>query len=191
MDYKVIYDHADNADFKKKRPDPNLILVGDRIVIPDLTPGKSACATGATHTFTAKKMKRKLTVRVIDSDGNPVKAAAYKLKLGELVIEGKSDGDGNVKADIPIDAEEGAVEVGAWKWPLRVGHLNPMEETGDDISGVQSRLLNLGHGPGAVDGVMGKKTSAAIRAFQRDQGLEVDGEISPDLVSKLKEVYGC
>ena len=31
--YKPVYEHADNADFRKKRPDPAVIFPGDEIAI--------------------------------------------------------------------------------------------------------------------------------------------------------------
>ena len=34
-DWKTIYDHARNADFRKKRPNPNVIMPGDEIYVPD------------------------------------------------------------------------------------------------------------------------------------------------------------
>src|SRR4249920_494288 len=37
-DWHVIYDHPQNASFKTKRPNPNLIYPGDELFIPDLTP---------------------------------------------------------------------------------------------------------------------------------------------------------
>jgi hypothetical protein len=39
----------------------------------------------------------------------------------------------------------------------------------------QQWLTDAGYAPGAVDGKPGRKTEAAVRAFQKDHGLEVDG----------------
>ena len=36
-DWKTIYDHPNNREFRKKRPNPNLILPGDQLFIPDKT----------------------------------------------------------------------------------------------------------------------------------------------------------
>lgn len=33
--FRTIYDHPDNSEFKRKRPNPNLIFPSDRLVIPD------------------------------------------------------------------------------------------------------------------------------------------------------------
>ncbi len=48
---------------------------------------------------------------------------------------------------------------------------------GDDVRAAQSLLAHSGYDPGAVDGVFGARTVAAVVAFQRDAGLGVDGAI--------------
>jgi peptidoglycan hydrolase-like protein with peptidoglycan-binding domain len=45
----------------------------------------------------------------------------------------------------------------------------------DAIASLQLALKDQGFDPGKVDGVLGKNTKAAIRAFQRAHGLRVDG----------------
>ena len=49
--------------------------------------------------------------------------------------------------------------------------------SGVSISEVQTALERAGFDPGPVDGKMGKKTRAAIKAFQRAHGLKADGVI--------------
>lgn len=44
---------------------------------------------------------------------------------------------------------------------------------------VQNALIAAGFNPGSPDGVMGPRTRAAILAFQRAKGLEVDGIVGP------------
>ena len=53
------------------------------------------------------------------------------------------------------------------------------------IKKVQSHLSRLGYSPGPVDGIMGSKTRTAIKAFQRDRGLNVDGKIDEELIEHL------
>ena len=43
------------------------------------------------------------------------------------------------------------------------------------IKQIQCLLTYLGYSPGAIDGANGRNTQAAIRAFQADYGLTVDG----------------
>lgn len=52
---------------------------------------------------------------------------------------------------------------------------------------IQQLLDYLGYSPGAVDGIMGKNTRAAIQAFQAAEGLTVDGVAGANTQAKLKE----
>lgn len=57
---------------------------------------------------------------------------------------------------------------------------------GDDVRLVQQRLADLGYGQvGVVDGIFGPATDAAVRAFQQQQGLEVDGIVGPQTWARL------
>ena len=53
--------------------------------------------------------------------------------------------------------------------------------------GAQGRLRNLGYSVGAIDGVLGRRTDEALRAFQLDHGLEVTGELDDATRAKLAE----
>jgi hypothetical protein len=49
------------------------------------------------------------------------------------------------------------------------------------------RALNaLGYDVGAADGLVGLKTRAALRTWQRSRGLIADGYLTPDLVQRLR-----
>jgi N-acetylmuramoyl-L-alanine amidase len=50
---------------------------------------------------------------------------------------------------------------------------------------IQKCLQILGHDPGPVDGVMGKQTRLAIRSFQKERGLQVDGIVGPVTLGAL------
>lgn len=50
---------------------------------------------------------------------------------------------------------------------------------------MQERLAALGYNPGAIDGINGPNTQAAIKAFQRDKGIGVDGIVGPNTWRKL------
>jgi peptidoglycan hydrolase-like protein with peptidoglycan-binding domain len=53
------------------------------------------------------------------------------------------------------------------------------------VRGLQSRLRELGHEPGPVDGLLGPRTEGAILHFQRAQGLAVDGVVGPQTKASL------
>jgi hypothetical protein len=42
---------------------------------------------------------------------------------------------------------------------------------------IQAALVELGYDPGPIDGIWGRKTRSAVRAFQRDAGLVADGVV--------------
>src|SRR5215475_14495940 len=51
----------------------------------------------------------------------------------------------------------------------------PSGKSKDVILGLQKALKKVGYDPGPIDGIMGKKTSEALKQFQRDNGLAADG----------------
>lgn len=57
------------------------------------------------------------------------------------------------------------------------------------IARAQLLLTDLGYRPGAASGVAGAETEAAVRAFQANEGLSVDGRISAALLAQLDVAY--
>lgn len=55
------------------------------------------------------------------------------------------------------------------------------------VKQIQTALKNAGYNPGPIDGKMGKQTRDAIRAFQRANGLAVDGKVGKLTWALLKE----
>jgi peptidoglycan hydrolase-like protein with peptidoglycan-binding domain len=81
--------------------------------------------------------------------------------------------------------EPGAVE----PWPAGTGSAvedMPPLMAGAYVTGIQTELVVHGYDPGAVDGVLGPRTRHAIRAYQRDAGLAVDGLATKELLDHLK-----
>ena len=58
--------------------------------------------------------------------------------------------------------------------------------TCEDVASVQTRLIELGYAPGKVDGIIGPRTMAAIKAYQGDNALAVDGQVTDDLLVQLQ-----
>jgi hypothetical protein len=55
-----------------------------------------------------------------------------------------------------------------------------------DLVAVQQQLRDLGYLLGAADGVKGQQTTAAVMAFQRVNGLSVDGIVGPQTLGALR-----
>ena len=76
----------------------------------------------------------------------------------------------------------------AGKGPLRAP--KPARETPlsrAQVEEMQRLLAGLGFDPGEPDGVVGSKTRAALRAFQRRAKLAPDGYPTPELLAGLRQ----
>jgi localization factor PodJL len=73
-------------------------------------------------------------------------------------------------------------EQAAKQWAPQRTQSNPDEPL---VRFVQVALSELGYGSGTADGVMGKRTQAALRDFARREGLQTT-EITPELVQRLR-----
>jgi N-acetylmuramoyl-L-alanine amidase len=69
---------------------------------------------------------------------------------------------------------------------LRYDPERPMR--GDDVTGLQERLHELGYDAGPVDGVFGPETETGLRGFQRDYGLTADGTCGPATLRALRQL---
>ncbi len=56
---------------------------------------------------------------------------------------------------------------------------------GDDVKFVQVALNKNGFNCGTADGVFGQKTEKAVKAFQKANGLVVDGEVGKNTAAAL------
>ncbi len=83
----------------------------------------------------------------------------------------------------PVDARANSVDVpDAWVGPA---NNTASIDMGKAIRNIQAILNNNGFDAGKPDGQMGKKTVAAIKAFQTSVGQEPTGEITDQLVKEL------
>lgn len=58
-------------------------------------------------------------------------------------------------------------------------------DTGDKVKKVQKRLKALGYYSGSVDGDYGNGTKIAVKEFQKNNGLSVNGNVNSSTLSKL------
>jgi membrane-bound lytic murein transglycosylase B len=71
----------------------------------------------------------------------------------------------------------GTVQAG---WPLDEG---PLDESGR--TALQEGLTALGFSTGAADGVLGRQSRAAIRAYQKARGIPADGFATSSLLTRI------
>ena len=193
-DWHAIYDHPDNADFRKKRPNPNVIFPGDLLKIPDKGPKSVDRPTGGAYKFEIKVLKIMLRVIVKDEDGEPLAGKKWELAVDSGTYKGTTTGEGIVEQAVPQSDEAGDLTVfltddekaARYTWNVRIGHLDPVEE----IVGVQERLNNLGFYCGEADGEADDELTYAVRGFQDVAGLDKTGEIDDAFRAKLVEMHG-
>jgi N-acetylmuramoyl-L-alanine amidase len=194
--YHSIYDHPQNADFQKKRRNPNLICPGDILYIPELELKQHSCPTDALHSFRLSRPLVKLRIRLLDRERQPYKYKKYKIELesSSKTWSGQTTSKGLVEALIPADATAGKLQLwltdepdgqASMEMPMKIGHLDPA----DEITGVQARLNHLGFHCGAADGILGPKTSAALTRFQKRYKLNETGEMDGPTCDKLSELH--
>lgn len=82
------------------------------------------------------------------------------------------------------DTWRALVEAG-WRLGDRLLYETSPMLRGDDVRELQQRLTRLGFDTTWVDGVFGPRTSDAVREFQANTGLEVDGLAGPVVVEQL------
>lgn len=194
-DWRIICDHPQNAEFKRNRPNPNVIYPRDKIIVPDKELKEENCGTEQRHKFKLKAPRTLIRIVLEDEEGRAFSGKKYMLRVEDKIFQDTTDEDGLIEQEIPADAENG--ELTLWQDEkasgqgnsllLKIGHLDPVKEN----TGVQARLNNLGFDCGKVDGINGPKTKTAVRAFQEKYELTVDGIPGPQTQAKLKEVHGC
>jgi N-acetylmuramoyl-L-alanine amidase len=185
--YKSIYAHADNADLRAKRPNPNVIYPGDEIHIPDYKETPRSLATGQRHRIVMRCPSVKLRLRVRDSAGKSAAGCRYRLKVGELDEKNAVPASGIIEAVVPPSAKEGTLWV-YWSGDdepdpiqLAIGHLDPP----DSPTGYQARLTNLGYRRGEFSGKPGRKTRLGLSDFQADEELTVTGGVDDATIQQL------
>jgi N-acetylmuramoyl-L-alanine amidase len=190
--WKKIYQHPNNADFRQKRPNPDLIYPGDLIYVPDREDRHESGDTDRRHSYVYKKPKQVLRIAAEDMDGKRLRDQRYQLWIDGELSMGTTDGDGAIEKEISVLSAQGKLRIGDYQWELDIGHLNPMDENTPDqgLSGAQGRLLNLGYPVGPVDGIYGPKTQTALRYFQADEHLPETGQLDSATRAKLIAVHG-
>jgi hypothetical protein len=193
-DYQTIWNDPKNADLKKKRVNPNVLLPGDSIFIPDKELRQETKSTDQTHKFVMKTSGLKLRLTLEDQYEKPIANAACILTLGADTTNLTTDGSGKIEQDIQPDLHDGVLVIQDPQTPfnntqiaIKIGDLDPV----DEISGQIARLNNLGYFAGDPNQPDQTAFESAVEEFQCDNDLTVDGDCGPNTQSKLKQVHGC
>lgn len=190
VDYQVLWDHPNNAQLKARRKNPNTLVPGDSVFIPDKSAKEESRGTGAQHVFQTPLSPARLRLRFERFQEGPIAGAAYTLTVDGKISAGTTTAEGMVEEPIPPKAITGELRLDdlGITWKLDFGALQPI----DTVAGLQARLNSLAYDSGNVDNIKGPITTKATKAFQKDHDpLVVDGISGPKTQTALLEAYGC
>ncbi len=188
--WETIWYEPANAELRDARKDPNVLLAGDRVAVPLITPKEEPGESEQLHRFVRKGQPEMLRVRIL-RDGTPRINQPYTVEVAGAVYRGNTDATGKLQCPIPPNARRANLAVGTEpdidEYELELGRIDPISE----LSGVQGRLNNLGFDCGAVDGRWGPRTERALRDYQKHCQLEVTGQADDETRRCLQRDYGC
>ncbi len=187
----TIWNHPNNSDLRDLRPNPNVLLPGDQIFIPDRQEKNEVRSTSQVHTFTADIQTLRLALVIRDANSDPIPNEQCVLLVDDVFGSERetlnTTADGRIEKEISPAAEGGEVRVRGQVYFLKIGNLDPETEE----SGQRARLANLGYYFGEGADVDEDELRTAVEEFQCDQGLFVDGVCGPKTQTKLKQIHGC
>lgn len=108
---------------------------------------------------------------------------------GQLSAEQLKQADARVSGFKPVAIDEAANGIFR-EVPWSMPEVNSFAPTADLVRDAQSILGQLGYDVGTPDGDMGPKTRAAVKAFEKANGLPETGNVSGSLLDRLEAAAG-
>ena len=137
-----------------------------------------ACAQGTTPSGSTSSDKRD---RADQSGTMKSPATADDTKSGTMKADAtKDDTTSDTMKSGPMKSDEMKSDT-----MMKSGQRSAHGGNRDQVRAAQQALKDKGHDPGAVDGVMGPKTQAALKDFQKAQGIQDTGRLDAETMAKL------
>ena len=200
--WQTLWDLPANASLKNQRKNPNVLMAGDIVHIPDLTVKQESGAPEQQHKFLLKGVPEKLNITLLDASHKPRPNLDYLIVIEGHARKGKTDSNGRITESIPPNATNGKLTFAAPQpvdgtgkpvgkpknqvMILQLGQLNPLSE----VSGLKARLANLGFYKGPVDENLDAATKQAINVFQKKKGLPATGVADDATKAQLQKAHG-
>jgi len=194
--WQSLYDHPDNQEIKKLRPDPDLIFPGDEIVIPDRIKAIFKAKLNEKQTFRSKAKKSVIKLKIGAIGGKIWADRKVELQVDGQIIEAKTDDQGIAQFKLPKRHSQKAIlniytvketSKPSYSVEVKLGHLDPITE----LTGQQARLSALGFDCGLLSPKTNKRYEKAVEDYQQAMGLKVDGICGPETQKSLEKEYGC
>jgi N-acetylmuramoyl-L-alanine amidase len=185
-DHRLIWNDPANASLRAQRGNPFVLNPGDKVHIPDKQIKEVSAATALRHRFRLSIEKLKLKIAVKDNADKPLANTPLKLNVEGSVKSLTTDGDGKAEREILRTAVSGMITVGEFEVPIKIGHLDPV----DQLSGQKARLNNLGYDAGDPAGTEDLQFRSAVEEFQCDRSLKPSGVCDDATQAELKTAHG-
>jgi hypothetical protein len=192
-DWKTIWDLPANSGLRGRRADPQRLVPGDALQIPDKGERWVRVSTNQKHVFELKTPQSRLKLALEDRFGAPLARRPFKVLAHDLEIVGQTDAKGVLEVAIKASPEQSVtIELpdDDLSWQVEVGTLYPIAE--EDITGAQAVLQNLGFlrekDGDACTGLMDAATGEAIGAFQKRYKLPVTKKLDGPTKARLEEL---
>lgn len=191
--WKTLWDLPENAALADAREDPDVLLPGDKVTVPEPREKKESRETDLIHTFKRRGVPFLIRLFVLDEYGEAIANRPYKLNVGTRRYDGETGADGLIRHWVSPSAKTAKLQVMDEddpalvdrEWDIEVGRLEPE----NSLRGIQSRLTNLGYDCGEIDGELGPRTISALSDFQAQMGLEVTGDADQDTIDALDDAH--
>ncbi len=183
--WSTVWNHPANQALKQLRLDPNVLLPGDSVFVPDISLREESRPVDQRHQFRLKEAAAQLKLQLVDRKQKPRANLSYSLSVDGVLTTGSTDAQGFLTAPIQPNAVEALLIVHdpdkTETYRLPLGSVDPVTED----SGVGQRLANLGFlAEGRTD------LAPALAAFQQNQGLPATGQLDDATRAKLKSAHG-
>ncbi len=172
-----------------------LVVAGLVVVGVVAAPAPSGGWGGVAHAVPASSVDGRISVRLVGLDGqtttgviSATSGASWNGSSGYAALRADRVGSNEYR----VSASDQRICPGAEVLEVPNGILT-RGSTGQKVEQLQAALGTLGYDVGPVDGIFGEMTEGAVKAFQGDQGLNVDGSwknVDADRARELLEGLG-
>ncbi len=134
--------------------------------------------TGCGHT----QFDRGMSGAMVGSATGATVGALTGISIAQGAVLGAAGG-----AIIGLVTDSSQINLGRPFWHKDASRAlyKPASQPSGSVKQIQAELAARGYDPGPIDGIAGEKTRRAIRAYQRDHGLLVNGQPSNQLASHI------
>lgn len=201
--WQTIWNHPNNRSLRDARDNHNILLPGDRLFVPPLTPKSLDAATDMLHTYVRKGYQSRLRIQILEwvrSDSQsaeddsvisrPRPKVPYVLVIDGQATSGDTDENGWIDQPISPGAQGGSLLLDpgmpqAYSRSIVLGGLDPLGAS----SGIGQRLANLGFLSDPSCSADSPEFQDALEGFQSVNNLNPTGKADDDTLAQLRQIH--